>query len=458
MKGACRRGKKARPAPACQQERRDVCVKTTMFDLLSRTRYGQIGLDIGADSVKMLQLAMMRGKPFVAAAALRHLPEDATMSAGDSQTRRRILIETIREILTAGVFHGRGVVSCMRADEISVKNIRLPKMTDEELASAAVWECQERFGFEVTPDRIHCINAGVVRQGADARNEVILIAVPDDALVRHLDILSESCLCPVHIDAEPTALFGAYERFLRRADDRSSVTVIVEIGLTCTRVVIARGRTILMIKTIDIAGRKFNESVAEELHIGYAEAASLRRRIIESGRPSTSPVDFPLEADISEPSGAMAGKVQWSVFDAIREQVETLAREISLCLRYCSVTFRGLRPSRIMLTGGEAYDLQLVESLNEYLDFECVVGQPLWGIDLGGVEMGGERRCELTEWSVAAGLALRGLYGKIGKDVPRSTGAIPTTASCKCRTTSGSGVGDLSVSESLNRKADDVSD
>ena len=399
-----------------------------MFELLSRTRYGQIGLDVGAESVKMLQLAVMRGKPFVAAAALRHLPEDATRSDADPQMRRRTLVETVREMLANGVFHGRSVVSCMRADEIGIKNIRLPQMPDDELASAALWESRERFAFEVAADRIHCIKAGEVRQGTDAQNEVILIAVPEDAISRHLDMLSGMRLIPAHIDTEPTALFGAYERFLRRADDDTFVSVIVDIGLACTKVIVGRGKAILMIKTLDIAGRKFNESVAEELNLSYADAASLRRRTFETcgqGAGRLGPTKTP-GATVSG-HATEEGKVELSVFDAIREQAEALAREISLCLRYCSVTFRGLRSTRITLTGGEAYDRRLVKSLSEHLDCECVVGQPLWGIDLGGVEISGDRRGELAEWSVATGLALRGLYpdGIGSKDVPCSAGVTP---------------------------------
>lgn len=383
-----------------------------MFNLLSKTRYGRIGLDIGAEGVKMLQLAVVRSRPFIAAAALRHLPESAAGS--DPQTRRRLVVENIREMLKSGEFRGRDVVSCLRTDEIVVKNVRLPRMPENELASAAVWECKERFGFEVAPDRIHCIKAGEVRQGAETRDEVILIAAPDESIRRHLEMLSEMRLRPAHIEAEPTALFRAYERFLRRAEDNSAVTVLVDIGLSATKVVVARGRTILLIKTIDIAGRKFNESVAEELNMNYAEAASVRMRTFENG-----PV---------EPDGASETKLQWSVFDAIREQVEALAREISLCLRYCSVTFRGLRANRITLTGGEAYDQHLGRSLTEYLDCECVIGQPLYGIDVGGVEMNSDRRGELTEWSVATGLALRGLDGKTQRGSSYGKALMPAPA------------------------------
>ena len=107
--------------------------------------------------------------------------------------------------------------------------------------------------------------------------------------------------------------------------------------------------------------------------------------------------------------------MQWSVFDAVRGQAESLAREINLCLRYCSVTFRGLRPQRVMLTGGEVYDASLVRLLGEQLGLECVVGHPLKGIDVSAVDLGGDRRGMLAEWATCTGLAIR--------DVDFTTGA-----------------------------------
>jgi type IV pilus assembly protein PilM len=227
---------------------------------------------------------------------------------------------------------------------------------------------------------------------------VILMAVPVERIRSHLDMLAEARLRPLHIEAEPLALFRAYQRFLRRAADESHVSVIVDIGLACTRVVVARGATTILVKTVGLGGHKLNESVAKELGLNYEEASHFRRRLGDQ----KSPQDLAGSQDAGE-------RVEWSVLDAIRGQAEELAREISLCLRYCSVTFRGLRPAQMTLTGGESYDPALVKLLDEGLDFECVMGEPLRGVDLGTAAMGSDRRGLLTEWSVAAGLALRTL-------------------------------------------------
>jgi type IV pilus assembly protein PilM len=333
----------------------------------------------------------------VISAAGWRFPRGAPREASE---RRRLAVEAVKDILKHGSFRGHDVASCLRCDELSVKNVRLPHMSEPELGSAVLWECKERFGFEVSPDRIHYINAGEVRQGSEVRDELILMAATEETVAAHLEMLAGMGLRPVHIDAEPTALFRTYERFLRRAEDESAITIIADIGFASTKVVIARGRTILMVKNIDLGGQKFNENVAKQLGLEVNEAAHLRQR--NSGQAPPPEASGQAERRSGDP-------VQWSIHDAVREPVQALAREISLCVRYCSVTFRGLRPTHVTLAGGEAYDPVLVKLLGENLECPCRLGEPLKGADLGRADLGGDRRRELMEWSVAAGLAIRDL-------------------------------------------------
>lgn len=372
-----------------------------MLGWLQKSKCGPIGLDIGAEGVRMLQLSRTGNCFSVVAAGRWRFPAGASGEAVDANTRRRMLVGAISDLLKGGAFRGRKVVSCLRANELAVKNIRLPHMSEAELAGAVRWECKERFGFEVAADRVHFINAGEVRQGTETRDEIILIAATEECVNRHLEMLSAGRLHLVHVDTEPTALFQAYERFLRRADDEGAVSVIVDVGYATTKVVVARGRTILLIKAIDIGGCKLDECVAKELGLQLPEAARLRKQ----------GADGKAVGNADPPT-----RVGWSVFDAVREPAEALAREIGLCLRYCAVTFRGLRPNRITLCGGEAYDPALVKVLTENLDCACVLGEPLKGVDLGGADLGGDRRGQLMEWSVATGLAMRELL----LDVPQN--------------------------------------
>ncbi len=365
-----------------------------MFNVLNMRKCGPIGLDIGSEGIRMLQLSGSGKRMRVSGAARWHFPPGAAGPDADPRDRRQAAVSAVRDLLKDGAFIGRQVVGCLRADEVQIKNVRLPHMSQTELTSAAVWECQERFGFKVAPDRLHFINAGEVRQGTEVRDEVVLMAVPEEVIQDYLEMLAEMRLTPVHIDTEPTALFRTYQRFLRRAEDESMVSVVVDIGLRTTKVIVARGATPVLIKCIDIGGHKLNEGVSRELNLSHAEAMQVRRTAL--GTDGTANGKSPNAQD-----------VRWSVLDAIRGPLEALAGEIAMCLRYCSVTFRGLRPDRVTVCGGETYDPALMKLLAENLDCQCAIGEPLRGIDLGEADMGSDRRSLLSEWSVATGLALR---------------------------------------------------
>ena len=81
------------------------------------------------------------------------------------------------------------------------------------------------------------------------------------------------------------------------------------------------------------------------------------------------------------------------VIDALNVTSEQLAGEISLCLRYYTVTFRGKRVERAVVAGGGAYEQVLRDALRRHLSVEVEVAEPLRGfeycpdkIDKGGPE------------------------------------------------------------------------
>ena len=343
-----------------------------------------IALEIGAESIRMLQLSESFGQLVVHAAGKWQFPDTA---GSDPAVRREQAIGAISEMLQSGKFQGRRVVSALPCSQLHIKNVRLPHMEAEDVARAVEWEAREHFSFDVGPDEVKFLNAGQIRQGGEARDEVILLACPREVVDDHLDLLDRVGLTPEAIDVEPVAVFRTFERFLRCGHDANAAGVIVDIEPDSTRVVAARGNTIIFAKRLDIGGRNLTEAVASQLNLSYDQAADLRMH-------RTSGVGDNLWHSLAE---ALAGGA------------ESLAREISLCVRYCSVTFRGLRAGELTVTGQEASDDVLVGLLGDHLSIPCKVGQPLDGIDTSGVDLGCGRKYDTNEWAVCTGLALHGM-------------------------------------------------
>jgi len=376
-----------------------------MFGILANKRW-PIALDLGAQSLKMLQMQRGPSGLSVRASGRYRFPASA---APDSEDWRRLAVRAVREILAGNGFRGTAVVSAIPSRQLKIRNVRLPGLSPDEMRQAVQWEAKERFGCDFTPDRLFHLRAGKVRQGAENCEEVILLGATAEVVEGHLALLKAMGLTPERIEAEPLAVFRPFERVLRRRSDSDAVSVIVDTGHTATNVVVARGQHVLLIKSLEVGGRDLTQAVAKQLNVSGEEAEELRVQTFRPPRVEAGGEagDQTGDDEAEKPDAAAASDgVNWTVLDAVRGVVEAMTREIALCLRYCSVTLRGLRPQRVTVVGGGAYDAALVRRLGEQLGVPCEVGQPLRGLDTSLVDLGSDRRGVLAEWAVCAGLAL----------------------------------------------------
>jgi len=366
-----------------------------MLRLPARTRRLPIGIDIGSESIKLLQLQQTAPEVVsLCAAAIWRFPRG---SGDDPSNRRRQAAEAVRRMLHENGFRGRDVVSALSCRQLGIRSVRLPQMPAKELREAVKWEARERFGFELGDDQISYLDAGEVRNGNDTYREVVLLAVEKEAIEDHVALLSEMKLHPVHVDAAPMAMFRVFDRFHRRQEDGQSSRVAAEIGACGTRVVVARGGQVVFLKSLDIGGSALTAAVAKQLNLGEDDAWQVRQRGIR----------HQLAQSAENSSQDQQDQVDRNVQDAVRGVLESLGEEMALCLRYCSVTFRGLRPSEVLLCGGEAYDPFVSKALGERLGVPCVVGRPLRGLDTGHVRLDPEGKGIFAEWAVCMGLATR---------------------------------------------------
>jgi type IV pilus assembly protein PilM len=350
-----------------------------------------IGLDIGHDSVKMLQLDVGPRGLAVRAAALRPLD---SANAGRGEQGLDAALAIAGDMLRRGGFVGRTVVTALPREIVHVKNLRLPVIPADELPAAVRFEARNIFSFDTSAAYVNYLVAGEVRQGADARQEVIVMAARQPEVDDYLDRLDRIGVLVASLDAEPCALYRGIERFVRRRDDEQEVNVLIDVGLRRTQVVIGRGREISFYKPIDIGGQRLNDIIRQKLEITFAEARALRRRLAAA----------PAAADSQE-------SVRQAVFNATRGILEELAREISLCLRYHSVTFRGPGPSRVRLLGGEAHDPNLRAILSASLSMTVEAAQPLFNVDCSALRPA-DRQGPMSEWATVLGLALKKTVGR----------------------------------------------
>ena len=351
-----------------------------------------IGVDCGMRGGRLVQLRIEDDAPMITAASRCIWPDVVRdRIAGERTVRPAAIARTLLRMIDQGEFAGREITLSLPREITMVKNLRLPAMPMEDLLQAAEFEAMAMFGVNEADARVEILPAGEVRQGNELKNEVIAVCVKNADVDKLVEEWHQAGFRPAAIDFEPAALYRTMERFVRRKDDESEVNVLVDIGMRRTTVLIGRGRELSFHKSIEIGGAMLTHAVSRKLGVSAGDADVLRARLAET---------FDQVRTIgSDP-------VRQAVVDAVRSIVEELARELALCLRYFSVNFRGQRPSRLRVVGGEAADPSLLQLLGNALPVPVEAGRPIANANLSAMRAI-DRNERLAEWTHAFGLALK---------------------------------------------------
>lgn len=370
-----------------------------------------IGIDFGASSVKIAQLRQRAGGFALVDAA--RIDAECSLEQLDKPEHIVPLVGALKRRIDSGAFSGGRCVLSVDDRLLRIRSVRQPRMSDEETDRALRLEASGRLGFaEGEAAEIGWLRAGEVRQGEDVREELVVVGSRRGPIETLVFELARAGLQPIAVEPGFQACARIFGRTLRRAEDQSTVRVIVDFGWRSTGVIITRGRTVGFFKPLEVGGAQLNAAAGERLGLEPQAVAELRRQRMSNGEGAGEPVDR---------------KVDRAVFEAVRPIIAELAREVALCLRYYGVTFRGARPDECLVVGGESREPRLVELLNDELRIPVSLAHPLAGIDAGGPAQTGMWKSRDGELAVACGLGLREWEMSDNRRVGRRSGEARRT-------------------------------
>jgi type IV pilus assembly protein PilM len=381
-------------------------------------RANPIAVDIGTDSIKLLQVEPREGAMRLCAAATIEMPE-AIRSA--PAQREAFCADAIRDAIATKGFKGRQAVTCLPANQMAVQHLRMAKMSAEELQKALPFEAQGKLPFDAARAVLKHALSGEVYQNQETRQEVILMAAPRECVDRHLSILSKAKLDVVGIHVEPHALIECFGYLFRRKTDMDMSTMFVDIGAGSTHVVIAHGKQMVFAKHVQIGGDILNRKAADATNTSLLEARELRVRMSQDAAHAR----LPAGVVAIETSGnaahdgltdnghrdSRARKIDEAVFEriveALEEPVEVLVTELLLCVRYYESIFPGRQIDRVIFVGGESRHVSICQTIAQRLGLPATLGDPLARLLRDEQSRCGiDARQPQPGWAVAVGLAI----------------------------------------------------
>ncbi|MDD5626703.1 MAG: type IV pilus assembly protein PilM [Patescibacteria group bacterium] len=353
------------------------------FGIKSKNRY--LGVDIGTSNLKIVELNRWKGGVNLSTYGAIDLADDVIRS--DSPAVREKICKSLQRIVKESGAKGSRAIASLPGFSVFTTILNLPKMEEEELASAVKWESKRYIPFpieEIILDwEVITPKSSRKNQKAEALKpqegiEVFLTAVPKNIVKRYGDVFKKANLELVGLEPEAMAL----ARVL--VDTQKEGAMIVDIGATATEICIIEDGFPKLNLSVDMGGNALTRVIAHSLQVSFERAEQFKK-------------DF----------GVSREKMGGEIPRAIKPVIDVIVEKIRHCLNLF-YNRGGSQVSQIILSGGSAKLPEFTSYLSLFLDNKIVVADP-WS----KIIIPQELKKVLDElgptFDVAVGLALREL-------------------------------------------------
>ncbi len=351
-------------------------------------------LDISDNSLKIVGLKR-QGKFFNLASLKEEEIKSGIIKEGeikDGAALIKIIKEAVKKT-TGEKLKTKYVVASLPEEKAFLQVIRLPKMSEEDLKSAVVFEAENYIPLPI--DQVY-LDYQIVRPLSNHLDhlDVLLAALPKTTVDPYLDCLKSSGLKPKALEIESLAI----SRALIKNEISPSPVLLIDLGATRTSFIVYSGSSLRFTSSIPISCQHFTQIVSKALNVSMPEAEKLK-------------IKFGLTAD------AKSLKGQTNIFEALIPSLTDLVQQIKKHLDYyqnhsfhehLASGDRGI--SKIMLCGGGANLKGFSGFLSSQLAIPVVISNP-W-INILPEGRGNKSQLSFGEslrYATALGLALRGI-------------------------------------------------
>jgi len=339
-----------------------------MKTLISQVRdqFGQeksvIGIDVGASSVKVIQMADIDGK--------RAIIKSALVDIGGVPGSQEEALASLKTALIGLDTTNAKMVAIVNCPETCTRKIISPQMPKKELVQAVRWEAKNTIPFSVDDALMDYEILGEVSDKNIRKLMVAVAAAPKRTVNKLVTLLTKagleiSALIPVSLGLQN----------LLEADEglRQGIVAVVEMGASLTELNIYRDGRLAFSRKLPVAGRDITKALTTTLmssqgkvELSVPEAEKIKK---EQGIPS------------GEGTELVDGKIlPVQILSLVRPCVEQLAEEIERSFDFFREESHGGQVSKIILTGGGANLKGLVSALRNELGVDIEVGDFLKGI------------------------------------------------------------------------------
>lgn len=334
------------------------------------------GLDLGASSIKLVQLKQMHGKPSLLTYGDMELSPN--LLASDSPVDQDKLAGMIKQLVEDARVSTKNVVAALPSNFSYAAVITMPKLGHDELANAVRFQADKYIPMAIDQVKLDWAVLGPKPDSEDEL-EVLLVAAPISLANKYLNVMQKAGLELLALEINPIA----QTRSLLPAEH--DPLMIIDFGSVATDMAIVTGQAPRLIRSANVGSRTMVRVLAQNLSLDEEQAEQFMRKF-----------------------GLVHTKLDGQVFNALKPAVDGVVQEITKSINYFHESNPDLKVSKLIITGGTAALPGLPAYLANTTGITVEIGNP-WN----NISYPANLEPKLTPLSLtygsAIGLAMRGM-------------------------------------------------
>ncbi|HPH65049.1 MAG TPA: type IV pilus assembly protein PilM [Kofleriaceae bacterium] len=285
-----------------------------------------IGLDIGSNSVKAVQLRKKGSGWALQAFGMQPLLPQ-TIVDGTIMDQGAV-VDAIKQLWSRLKLKQKEVAIAIAGHSVIIKKIAVPAMKPDELAQNIKSEAEHHipFGKEDVEIDYHVTNA----QNSAGQTELLLVAAKKETVADYVQVVKDAGLTPTVVDVAAFAGQNGFE--LNYGNDGRETVVIINVGAAISNINVVRDGVSLFTRDVTIGGNAFTEEIQKQMGISAEEAEAYK----VGGSPGEN------------------GVVPQEALRVMEGVSEVMAGEFQRSLDFFLATTADANVTRICLAGGSA--------------------------------------------------------------------------------------------------------
>ena len=352
--------------------------------MLKRGKTSMVGVDIGSNSVKAVELQGKGSDLQLLNLGFQTLQADSVV---DGQIMElNAVSNAISSIFNEHKIKTTKVAAGVNGHSVIVKNIVLPQMTEDELQESFAWHAEEHIPFDISDVNLdyHVMNR------SDDAIHVLLAACKRDKVANLKQAIQLAGKQPTVVDVDAFALQNCYE--LNYDPQPGHVVALLNIGASTTNINILNGVRSVFTRDATFGGNQYTSLLQKEMGLTFDQAEAVKR-----GMPVPEGIE---QRDIAP------------ILDTVSD---ILALEIQKTMDFYRATVEEGESAveKILVSGGGSKLKGLVEFLSKRFEVPVEMFDPFRRIKVDSRGFDPEYMREIVpEMAIAVGLALRGVNAR----------------------------------------------